>query len=217
MPAPIRLVIADDHPLLAAGLRQVIATDPRLEVIAEAADGAAALALLTAHQPDVAVLDIEMPELTGFALLRQLRARRISTAVVFLTMYHDEEMFNEALDLGALGYVLKDSATTDIIGAIRAAAAGQPYISPAISDYLFNRATRTTTVVQQLPGLNDLTPAERRVLKLIAENKTSKEIAAELFISYRTVDNHRANICQKLDLKGSHSLLKFAFDHKAAL
>ena len=217
MPAQIRLVIADDHPLLAAGLRQVIATDPRLEVIAEAADGAAALALLTAHQPDVAVLDIEMPELTGFALLRQLRVRRISTAVVFLTMYHDEEMFNEALDLGALGYVLKDSATTDIIGAIRAAAAGQPYISPAISGYLFNRATRTTTVVRQLPGLNDLTPAERRVLKLIAENKTSKEIGAELFISYRTVDNHRANICQKLDLKGSHSLLKFAFDHKSAL
>ena len=124
MPVPIRLVIADDHPLLAAGLRQVIATDPRLEIIAEAADGAAALALLTAHQPDVAVLDIEMPELTGFALLRQLRAQRISTAVVFLTMYRDEEMFNEALDLGALGYVLKDSATTDIIGAIRAAAAG---------------------------------------------------------------------------------------------
>jgi DNA-binding NarL/FixJ family response regulator len=217
MPAPIRLLIADDHPLLATGLRQVIATDPRLEVIAEAADGATALALLTAHRPDVAVLDIEMPELTGFALLRQLRAQRISTAVVFLTMYRDEEMFNEALDLGALGYVLKDSATTDIIGAIRAAAAGQPYISPAISAYLFNRATRTTTLVHQLPGLNDLTPAERRVLKLIAENKTSKEIAAELFISYRTVENHRANICQKLDLKGSHSLLKFAFQHKSAL
>ena len=146
-------------------MRQVIATDPRLEVIGEAADGAAALALLTAHQPDVAVLDIEMPELTGFALLRELRARRISTAVVFLTMYRDEEIFNEALDLGALGYVLKDSATTDIIGAIRAAAAGQPYISPAISAYLLNRARRTTTLVQQQPGLADLTPAERRVLK----------------------------------------------------
>jgi DNA-binding NarL/FixJ family response regulator len=215
MPAPIRLLIADDHPLLTAGLRQVIATDPRLEVVAEAADGAAALELLTAHQPDVAVLDIEMPQLTGFALLRQLRAQRISTAVVFLTMYRDEEMFNEAVDLGALGYVLKDSATTDIIGAIRAAAAGQPYISPAISAYLFNRAKRTATLVQQLPGLNDLTPTERRVLKLIAENNTSKEIAAELFISYRTVENHRANICQKLNLKGSHSLLKFAFDHKS--
>ncbi len=214
---PIRLLIADDHPLLRAGLRQVIATDPGLQIIAEAEDGATALQLLVAQQPDVAVLDIEMPNLTGFALLREMRAQRLTTAVVFLTMYHDEEMFNEALDLGALGYVLKDSATTDITGAIRAAASGQPYISPAISAYLFHRATRTTTLVQQLPGLNDLTPTERRVLKLIAENLTSKEIAAELFISYRTVENHRANICQKLNLKGSHSLLKFAFDHKSEL
>jgi DNA-binding NarL/FixJ family response regulator len=217
MTTPIRLLIADDHPLLRAGLRQVIATDPHLQIVAEAADGATALELLTAHQPDVAVLDIEMPNLTGFALLRALRAQRLTTAVVFLTMYHDEEMFNEALDLGALGYVLKDSATTDITRAIRAVAVGQPYISPAISSYLFNRATRATTLMQQLPQLSDLTPTERRVLKLIAENKTSKEIAAELFISYRTVENHRANICQKLNLKGSHSLLKFAFDHKSEL
>jgi DNA-binding NarL/FixJ family response regulator len=217
MTTPIRLLIADDHPLLRAGLRQVIATDPHLQIVAEAADGATALELLTAHQPDVAVLDIEMPNLTGFALLRALRAQRLTTAVVFLTMYHDEEMFNEALDLGALGYVLKDSATTDITRAIRAVAVGQPYISPAISSYLFNRATRATTLMQQLPQLSDLTPTERRVLKLIAENMTSKEIAAKLFISYRTVENHRANICQKLNLKGSHSLLKFAFDHKSEL
>jgi len=213
----IRLLIADDHPLLRAGLRQVIETDPHLQIVAEAADGASALQLLAAHQPDVAVLDIQMPQLTGFALLREMRARRLTTAVVFLTMYRDEEMFNEALDLGALGYVLKDSATTDIVGAIRAAAAGQPYISPAISGFLFNRATRTKTLSQQHPSLNDLTPTERRVLKLIAENNTSKEIAAELFISYRTVENHRSNICQKLNLKGSHSLLKFAFDHKSEL
>lgn len=213
----IRLLIADDHPLLRAGLRQVIETDARLQIVAEAEDGATALEQLVATQPDVAVLDIEMPQLTGFALLREMRAKRLPTAVVFLTMYRDEEMFNEALDLGALGYVLKDSATTDIVGAIRAAAAGQPYISPAISGFLFNRATRTNTLTKQLPGLNDLTPTERRVLKLIAENNTSKEIAAELFISYRTVENHRANICQKLNLKGSHSLLKFAFDHKSEI
>lgn len=214
---PIRILIADDHPLLRAGLRQVIASDPHIEIIAEAADGAAALELLTTHGPDVAVLDIEMPNLTGFALLRELRAQRLPTAVVFLTMYRDEEMFNEALDLGALGYVLKDSAMTDITGAIRAAAHGQPFISPDISVYLFNRATRSTTFTQQMPTLQALTQTERRVLKLIAENKTSKEIAAELFISYRTVENHRTNICQKLALKGSHSLLKFAFEHKSEL
>lgn len=217
MNSTIRLLIADDHPLLRAGLRQVIETDARLQIVAEAADGATALERLVETQPDVAVLDIEMPQLTGFALLREMRAQRLATAVVFLTMYRDEEMFNEALDLGALGYVLKDSATTDIVAAIKAAAAGQPYISPAISAFLFNRATRANNFVRQLPGLNDLTPTERRVLKLIAENNTSKEIAAELFISYRTVENHRANICQKLNLKGSHSLLKFAFDHKSEI
>jgi DNA-binding NarL/FixJ family response regulator len=213
----IRLLIADDHTLLRTGLRQVIETDRHLQIIAEASDGAAALESLLALRPDVAVLDIEMPQLTGFALLREMRAQRLPTAVVFLTMYRDEEIFNEALDLGALGYVLKDSATTDIIAAIRAAAAGQHYISPAISAFLLNRATRTTTLVQKNPGLNDLTPTERRVLKLISENKTSREIAEEMFISYRTVENHRSNICQKLNLKGSHSLLRFAFDHKSEL
>jgi DNA-binding NarL/FixJ family response regulator len=213
----IRLLIADDHPLLRAGLRQVIETDPLLRVVGEASDGAAALQLLTTHQPDVAVLDIEMPQLTGFELLRAMRAQGLTTAVVFLTMYRDEEMFNEALDLGALGYVLKDSATTDIVGAIHAAAKGQPYISPAISAFLLNRATRVATFAKQNPSLSDLTPTERRVLKLIADNKTSREIAAELGSSYRTIENHRANICQKLNLKGSHSLLKFAYEHKAKL
>jgi DNA-binding NarL/FixJ family response regulator len=217
MTPEIHIIIADDHPLLRAGLRQVIESDSRLKVVAEASDGAAALEQITAHKPAVAVLDIEMPQLTGFELLRELRARGQTVAVIFLTMYRDEEMFNEALDLGALGYVLKDSATTDIIGAIRAVAAGQPYISPAISALLLKRGARAAALVQQKAGLNDLTPAERRILKLIAENRTSKEIAAELFISHRTVENHRANICQKLELKGSHSLLKFAFDHKSQL
>jgi DNA-binding NarL/FixJ family response regulator len=217
MTPEIHIIIADDHPLLRAGLRQVIESDSRLKVVAEASDGAAALEQITAHKPAVAVLDIEMPQLTGFELLRELRARGQTVAVIFLTMYRDEEMFNEALDLGALGYVLKDSATTDIIGAIRAVAAGQPYISPAISALLLKRGARAAALVQQKAGLKDLTPTERRILKLISENRTSKEIAAELFISHRTVENHRANICQKLELKGSHSLLKFAFDHKSQL
>ena len=182
MTLSIRLLIADDHPLLRAGLRQVIETDARLHVIAEASDGAAALQLLAAHQPDVAVLDIEMPQLTGFALLREMRARHLKTAVVFLTMYRDEEMFNEALDLGALGYVLKDSATTDIVAAIKAAAAGQPYISPAISGFLLHRATRATALTQQRPSLNDLTPTERRVLKLIAEYELA--LATQLLIDF---------------------------------
>jgi DNA-binding NarL/FixJ family response regulator len=217
MSTEIRLVIADDHPLLRNGLRQVIESDSRLKVLAEAGDGEAALERIEALRPDVAVLDIEMPRLTGFDLLRAIREKKIVVEVVFLTMYKDEEMFNEALDLGAKGYVLKDSAITDITGCIHAVAAGRHYISPAISSYLINRNARSSELIKRKPSLNDLTATERRILKLIAENKTSKQIAAELFISHRTVENHRANICQKLDLKGSHSLIKFAFDHKSQL
>ena len=213
----IRLVIADDHPLLRQGLRQVIESDSRLQVLAEAGDGKTALERIEALRPDVAVLDIEMPELTGFDLLRAIRAKKLAVEVVFLTMYKDEDMFNEALDLGAKGYVLKDSAITEIVGCIHAVAAGRHYISPAISSFLVGRNTRSTELVKQKPSLNDLTPTERRILRLIAEKKTSKEIAAELFISHRTVENHRSNICQKLDLQGSHSLIKFAFDHKSQL
>jgi len=217
MSTEIRLVIADDHPLLRQGLRQVIESDSRLQVLAEAGEGKTALERIEALRPDVAVLDIEMPELTGFDLLRAIRAKKLAVEVVFLTMYKDEDMFNEALDLGAKGYVLKDSAITDIVGCIRAVAAGRHYISPAISSFLVSRNTRSAELVKQKPSLNDLTPTERRILRLIAEKKTSKEIAAELFISHRTVENHRSNICQKLDLQGSHSLIKFAFDHKSQL
>lgn len=217
MTTEIRLVIADDHPLLRAGLRQVIESDARLKVLAEADDGETALAQIETHRPEVAVLDIEMPRLTGFEVQRTLRERNLTVAVIFLTMYKDEDIFNEALDLGAKGYVLKDTATIDIINCIRTVAAGRHYISPAISSFLLNRATRTKTFTKATHGLNDLTATERRILRLITENKTSKQIAAELFISYRTVENHRANICQKLELHGSHSLIKFAFDHKSQL
>ena len=217
MSTEIRLVIADDHPLLRQGLRQVIESDSRLKVLAEAGDGKTAWERIETLQPDVAVLDIEMPELTGFDLVRAMRAKKIEVEVVFLTMYKDEDMFKEALDLGAKGYVLKDSAITEIVGCIHTVAAGRHYISPAISSFLIGRSTRSADLVKQKPSLNDLTPTERRILRLIAETKTSKEIAAELFISHRTVENHRSNICQKLDLQGSHSLIKFAFDHKSQL
>jgi DNA-binding NarL/FixJ family response regulator len=212
-----RIVIADDHPVFRQGLRQIIEMDAHFRIVDEAADGEAALAKLTALRPEIAVLDIEMPKLNGFALARQIRAARLPTEIIFLTMYKEEEFFNEALDLGVKGYLLKDSAVTDILACIRAVTQGQHYITPTISAYLINRQSRAVTLAKQRPGLDDLTPAERRILKLIAENKTSKEIAAELFVSYRTIENHRANICQKLELKGSHALIKFALEHKSQL
>ncbi|MDQ4120236.1 MAG: response regulator transcription factor [Acidobacteriota bacterium] len=213
----IRVILADDHPIFRQGLMQVVGRNAEVEIVGEAEDGAAALDLIEQLQPQVAVLDIDMPKKNGFAVAQTAREQKLPTNLIFLTMYKEEDAFNRALDLGVKGYVLKDSAVTEIVAAIKAAAAGQHYISPIISTFLINRSSRIQNFIEQTPGLASLTQSERRLLKLIAANKTTKEIADELFISPRTVDNHRANICQKLNLKGSHALLKFAFDHKSEL
>jgi DNA-binding NarL/FixJ family response regulator len=213
----IRILIADDHPVFRKGLRQIIETDMALQVIAEAEDGEAALALIQQLRPAVALLDIDMPKMDGLDVARAIGEKRLAVEVVFLTMHKDEDIFNEAMDAGARGYVLKDSAVTDIIQSIRAVAEGRHYISPQLSSLLVNRSMRVASLVTQKPGLDSLTATERRILKLIAENKTSKEIGGELFVSVRTVENHRANICAKLDLRGAHALLKFALENRSAL
>jgi DNA-binding NarL/FixJ family response regulator len=132
-------------------------------------------------------------------------------------MHEDEALFNSAFDLGAQGYLLKDSAVADIVAGIKTVTSGRQFISPSLSTFLFNRARRATTLAEHKPSILDLTPTERRVLKLIAENNLTSEIAAKLSISLRTVENHRAHICQKLDLRGSNALLKFALTHKSEL
>ena len=131
-----------------------------MTVISEAADGRAALREIEAQLPDVAVLDVNMPELDGFAVARSVIEKKLPVELVFLTMYKDEEMFNEAMDIGVKAYVLKDSAVTDLIGAIRAVLAGEHFISPALSTHLVNRSKRSTALSNSKPGLKDLTPAE---------------------------------------------------------
>ena len=213
----IYIVMADDHPIVRQGLRQTIEADPALKIVAEAGDGKTALALIAQHQPTVAVLDIDMPEQDGFSVARAVRRQKLPVEIVFLTIHREEELFQAALDLGAKGYVLKDSAVTDIVAAIKAVAAGQPYISPQLSAYLLKRSQDAAALSARKPGLGELTPTERRILKLIAEDKTSKEIAEILFISHRTVETHRTNISRKLDLHGNLALVKFALEHKAQL
>lgn len=213
----IRVLIADDHPIVRQGLRQTIETDARLKIVGEAGDGSVALEQIKALLPEVAVLDIDMPVMDGFAVAIAIQEQKLPVAVIFLTIHREEELFQAAIDMGVKGYVLKDSATTDIIAGIKAVAGGQPYISPSLSAYLINRRGRADALVKEKPALDDLTPMERRILKLIAVDKTSKEIAEELFISHRTVETHRTNISRKLDLHGSLALIKFAVTHKSQL
>ncbi len=216
-PTEIRIVVADDHPIVRQGLRQTMEAERGLKVVAEAADGLMALDQIKSLKPQVAILDIDMPELDGFGVVRALRSERIDVEVVFLTIHRDEDFLNEAINLGAKGYVLKDSALTDIVNCVKLVASGQHYVSPALTNLLLNRQRRAASLSQRKPELKDLSPAERRVLKLLAEYKTSREIAAELFISHRTVETHRTNICNKLEIHGNHSLMKFVLAHKSEL
>lgn len=213
----IEIVIADDHPIVRQGLRQMIEADRSLTVVGEAGDGETALHLIGLHRPHVVVLDIDMPLVGGFDVVREIRRKKIEVKIIFLTMHSEEEMFKTAMDLGVTGYVLKDSATTDIVAGIRSIASGKSFISPTLSQLLLNRRHRAEKLRSDKPGLDSLTPTERRILKLIADDKTSKEIGAELFISHRTVHAHRANISSKLNLSGNLALVKFAITHKSEL
>lgn len=207
----LKIIIADDHPIFRGGLRQLIDNDEKFEVVGEASDGETALDLIKNQEPDIAVFDINMPKMSGFSAAGELRRKNLNCEIIFLTMHGEEAMFKKAMDLGAKGYVLKDSASVDIVNCLRAVANGQHFTSPAITSYLFKRVNNNS---KSTNSIEDLTPTERIVLRLIAEYKTSREIADDLSISYRTVENHRYNICQKLDISGSNSLVKFALKNQ---
>jgi len=217
MKKEITILMADDHPVYLDGLRQMICADPTLKIVRETGNGAEALRLARELKPDIMILDMDLPGNNGLEIARARKQERLSFEIIFVTMYSEEDMFHEAMDLGAKGYVLKESAAADILNSIHAVAAGRHYLSPSISGLLVTRGLRAAALRSEKPGLESLTTAERRILKLIASDKTSKEIADSLGLSVRTVENHRANMSAKLGLQGSHSLLKFAFDNKHRL
>lgn len=217
MKQEVCIVIADDHPLMRQGLKQIIEIESNLKVIAEARNGSEALSMIEELKPDVAILDVDMPHQDGFQVARSLLASNNQAAIVFLTMHSDEAMFHAALDLGAKGYVLKDSAIDDIVTAINEVVAGRSFTSLPMTTYFSQRQNYNQVPDDQQLGLRQLTPTESRVLKLLAEYKTSKEIAAELSVSPRTIETHRLRICQKLNLQGSHALMKFAVEYKSLL
>ncbi len=159
--SPIKVLVADDHPIFREGLKKVIERNPALELTGEAADGQAAVLLIASLSPDVAVLDIDMPVLDGFGVVREAQERMLATKFIFLTMHKNEELFESALNSGVSGYMLKDGAIAELVGGIRAVAAGKLYVSPELSAFVLQRAQRTAGFVQHKPGLQELTPAEK--------------------------------------------------------
>ena len=215
MPRETSVYIADDHPLFREGLRRVIEQQRGLRVVEEGARGDEALEYLRTHAVDVAILDVDMPGCDGLDVIRQLRAEGIERDVVFLTVYEDEAIFREALDLGIRGYVLKESAVTDILQCIRTVTEGKHYLSPKISRFLLTLKSGADS--SDNAPLSLLSTTERTVLRLIASGKSTKEIAAKLHRSPKTIDNHRASIASRLNLQGPHSVLRFALRHKDKL
>ncbi|WP_144121069.1 response regulator [Catellatospora sichuanensis] len=209
MTAPTRILLADDHALVRRGVRLILDSEPDLTVVAEAGDGAEAVALARAEQPDLAVLDIAMPRLTGLQAARELSRTLPGLRILILTMYDNEQFFFEALRAGANGYVLKSVADRDLVEACRAAMRDEPFLYPGavtalIRDYL-DRAARG----EGLPA-RTITEREEQVLKLVAEGHSSKEIAQMLFISAKTVERHRANLMQKLGMRDRLELTRYA-------
>lgn len=208
----VKLTIADDHPVFRQGLKQIIEEDPNAEIISEADNGQDALHNITEGNPDIAILDIDMPEMTGLDVLRKLKEAGSKVKVVFLTVYADEDMFDEGMESGMLGYVLKDSAVSEINECIYKVSKGDYFISPKMSDMLLRRKKKKT--VGESEFLELLTPTEVLVLRHISKGMTSREIAEELSVSFKTIENHRANISGKLELRGANSLLQFAISNK---
>ena len=210
-----RILLADDHPIVRRGLREVIESEADLKVVAEADDGEAAVALIRKLRPRIAVLDLHMPKMDGFRVQEELRSRNDPVETIFLTMHNEADLLHRALDLGGKGYILKESALVEIVSGIRCVAAGQQFVSSSMTAALLSRRAQAQRLERDMLG--SLTPSERRILSMIAAGKATKAIAAELHIHERTVETHRANICQKLGLNGANSLLRFALEHRSEL
>jgi DNA-binding NarL/FixJ family response regulator len=206
------MVIADDHPLMRKGIRQTFESAPEMKILAEAGDGKSALDLVARFRPKVAVLDISMPVMDGFDVVRAIQKYSLPVEVVFLTAQSDEALFDGAVELGVKGYVLKECAASDIVACVRTVVAGQHYISPALATHLIRGRQKEAN--PRAAALCDLSAAELRVIRMVMQYKTTREIAEELHVSPLTVETHRRNMCEKLGLRGSNALVKFALAHR---
>jgi DNA-binding NarL/FixJ family response regulator len=205
-----RIVLADDHTVVRKGLRMLLESYPDFVVVADAADGRQAVALVEEHRPDVVVMDVAMPVLNGIEAARQISAKLPQVAIVFLSMHSDESYVLKALKAGARAYLLKDSAEYDLINAVKAVTEGKAFFSPAISKMLVEDYMREMRVRGVDDSYELLTTREREILQLLAEGNSNKEVAAVLNLSLYTVETHRGNILQKLNLHSTAELILYA-------
>jgi two-component system, NarL family, response regulator NreC len=205
MSQKIRILLADDHAVVRQGFKLILASQPDMEIVGEAGNGREAVALAEKLHPDVAVIDVAMPELNGIEATRRMGESAPRTRVLALSMHKDSVYVREILRAGARGYLLKDQVDSDLIAAVRAVARGEGYLSPAVSDAVLNDYRRHVS-----DPIDLLTSREREVLQMIAEGKTNKEIATVLNLSVYTVDAHRGRIMEKLNLHSVNELVRFA-------
>jgi DNA-binding NarL/FixJ family response regulator len=199
----LHILIADDHGIVRSGIRALIDRTEGMRVVAEAEDGVAAVEMALAERPDIAILDVSMPRMTGLQAAREIKAQAPGTSVLLLSMHDDERYFYDALKAGASGYVLKRAADTDLIEAVRAVAGGQPFLSPT------GDRRRMESWLEHAPK-DPLTPREEEIVKLIAEAHTNKQIAELLHLSEKTVESHRANVLQKLGMRDRVEIVRYA-------
>jgi two-component system, NarL family, response regulator NreC len=206
----LRLVLADDHNMMRSGLRLLLEREPGFSVVGEASDGREAIEITDAQTPDVVVMDVAMPNLNGIEAARRVTTSHPNTSVIILSMHSDESYVLRALNAGARGYLLKDSAESDLIAAVYAVSEGKAFFSPAISKLLVEDYVRQLRQRGVEDSYELLTPRERELLQLLAEGKTTKEIASALNLSPHTVETHRANVLRKLNLNSLPELILYA-------
>ncbi|MCK7555399.1 response regulator transcription factor [Chitinophaga sedimenti] len=206
-----RILIADDHPIFLKGLQEVIEDAGNLRVMYKTYNGTDAINVALAGEFDIAILDIDMPGANGLQVAERILAQKPEVAIILLTMHKAKDAFLKALEIGVSGYVLKENAVVDIINAIAAVSRHQSYISPEMSSFLLKNKNRNR--LDAASQLEQLTQSEKTILEKVALYKSTKEIADELYISEKTVSNHRMNIAKKLNLSGKNSLLRFAIEN----
>lgn len=214
MNVKIKLIIADDHPLFRIGVKSLLNSNPNYHLMGEAENGVKAIELINNLACDIIILDIDMPNKNGIEVAEFIRSNEINTRIIFLTSHTNLQLFNKAMNLNVTGFLFKESALEELNECIQKVYNGEKYISPICQSFLDENTDQINKLKHFQEAIKNLTPTELKILKYISNHYTTKSIADELHNSYKTIENHRFNICQKLDIKGTNNLLSFALDNK---